>query len=261
MAIEWLSYEQSKMPEGVEIMHFYKGGEKRILFEKSFLYIDGYAKSDNETWIFEFLGCNYHHCPKCKTNLDKKQANDRRRDFLCQQATHYIEIKECEWYKLKQNQKIPPAEIFKWRNKSFTSNQLLDLIQNDEFFGLCQVAIDFPEESREKWRNINFPPIFDRISLNEEQISADIKKLLHSKKTKFPLPPQLMLTFSVKEYICPTTMIQFYLKEGANIKIDWAIAYSKGLPLRDFIQGQTDSRIEADRAGKKMKSKLHKDIR
>ena len=170
-------------------------------------------------------------------------------------------MRECEWYKLKRRNKIPQSDLLKWRNKSFSSNQLLTMIQNGEFFGLCQVSIDFPEEYRTKWRKINFPPIFNRISLTEEMIVPEIKTLLNAKKAKFPLSPQLMLTFSVKEYICPTTMIAFYLEEGATIKIDWAIAYQKGMPLRDFINGQTESRIAADREGKKMKSKLHKDIR
>ena len=135
------------------------------------------------------------------------------------------------------------------------------MIKSGEFFGLCQVSIDFPEHGRTKWRKINFPPIFNRVSLAEEMIVPEIRELLIAKKTKFPLSPQLMLNFSAKDYICPTTMIQFYLEEGANIEIDWAIAYTQGSPLRDFINGQTESRIAADREGKKMKSKLHKDIR
>ena len=69
-----------------------------------------------------------------------------------------------------------------------------------------------------------------------------------------------MLTWSVKNYITPTTLIQFYLKQGAEIKIDWAIAYYRSDPLNQFIQGQTASRIQADKEGKTMKSKLHKTI-
>ena len=229
--------------------------------DKSFIYVDGYAEYNNQNWIFEFLGCNFHHCPHCDTNVDKIDADSQRREFLKEKATHYIEMRECEWNKLKRNQKIPSADLLKWRNRSFTSDELLKMIETGEFFGLCQVSIDFPDQCQTKWRDINYPPIFDRISLSEEQISPDVLHLLQQKKTKFPLSPQLMLTFSTKEYICPTTMIQFYLEEGAEIKIDWAIAYSKGEPLRDFICGQTAARITADRQGKKMKSKLHKDIR
>ena len=85
-------------------------------------------------------------------------------------------------------------------------------------------------------------------------------ELILKKKWKFPLDPQLMLTWSVKDYITPTTLIQFYLKQGAEIKIDWAIAYYRSNPLNQFIQGQTASRIQADKDGKTMKSKLHKTI-
>ena len=170
-------------------------------------------------------------------------------------------MRECEWNKLKRRCNIPSSDLLKWRNQTFTHDEMLKMIRNGDFFGLCQVSIEFPEKFRTKWRGINFPPIFNRISLTEDQISSEMIDSLRRKKTKFPLHPQLMLTFSAKEYICPTTMIRFYLEEGANIEIDWGIAYSKGQPLRDFITGQTEARIAADREGKKMKSKLHKDIR
>ena len=180
--------------------------------------------------------------------------------YLKSKATHFIKIHECQWKIIKRENKIKTCELLKWKDVKLNEYQLIKAIEDGEFFGIVQASIHFPEEARLKWRQLNFPPIFDRISLEKEQIDEETVELIAQKKWKFPLHPQLMLTWSVKNYIAPTTLIQFYLSQGAEIKIDWAVAYYKSDPLNDFIQGQTLSRIQADKEGKTMKSKLHKTI-
>ncbi|CAI5679595.1 unnamed protein product [Oreochromis niloticus] len=55
--LEWVSRSQ-KIP----IQHaLTTGGEKKI----GPYYVDGYALIDGEKWVWEFLGCFYHGCPKC----------------------------------------------------------------------------------------------------------------------------------------------------------------------------------------------------
>ena len=180
--------------------------------------------------------------------------------YLKTKATHFIKIHECEWKDFQKQNKIPTCELLRWKDKRLNERQLIQAIQKGEFFGIVKGSIHFPERTRKKWRELNFPPLFDRVSLNKEQIDEETVEQILQKKWKFPLNPQLMLTWSVKNYITPTTLIQFYLKQGAEIKIDWAIAYDRQDPLNHFIQGQTRSRIQADKEGKAMKSKLHKTI-
>ena len=70
-----------------------------------------------------------------------------------------------------------------------------------------------------------------------------------------------MCNFKSSNFIAPTPMIKWYLKEGANISsVDWAISYVKGAPLKEFIDKQTRARIQADLAGKSSLSLLHKTI-
>ena len=63
-----------------QIQHFFRGGEKRFIDNESISYVDGYAENDDEseTWIFEFLGCFYHYCEQCGTNLDKATSDQNR---------------------------------------------------------------------------------------------------------------------------------------------------------------------------------------
>ena len=175
-------------------------------------------------------------------------------------ATHFIKIRECEWKDFQKQNNIPICELLRWRGVKLNEQQMLEAIQDGEFFGIVKASIHFPEQTRNKWRELNFPPLFERISLEKEQIDEEMAEQILQKKWKFPLHPQLMLTWSVQNYITPTTLIQFYLKQGAEIKIEWAIAYYRSDPLNHFIQGQTSSRIQADKEGKAMKSKLHKTI-
>ena len=71
-----------------------------------------------------------------------------------------------------------------------------------------------------------------------------------------------MCNFEVNEnFISPTPMIKWYLNEGAVVSnIEWAIAYVKGEPLKEFIDKQTQKRIEADQMNKPALSLLHKTI-
>ena len=180
--------------------------------------------------------------------------------YLKSKATHFVKIHECEWKEYRKQNDIQTCELLRWKDVKLNERQLIEAIRKGDFFGIVKASIHFPENTRKKWRELNFPPLFERMKLEQEQIDEEMVELILEKKWKFPLDDQLMLTWSVKNYITPTTLIQFYLKQGAEIKIDWAIAYYRSDPLNQFIQGQTASRIQADKEGKTMKSKLHKTI-
>ena len=69
-----------------------------------------------------------------------------------------------------------------------------------------------------------------------------------------------MCNFYADNFIAPTQMIKWYLNEGANVTLDWAISYVKGTPLKHFIDLMTEKRIQADRDGKPSLSLLFKTI-
>ena len=71
---------KSNGEEFYQIQHFFRGGEKRFIINDSISYVDGYAENDDasEIWIFEFLGCNFHYCENCGTNLNKREKDEGR---------------------------------------------------------------------------------------------------------------------------------------------------------------------------------------
>ncbi|CAI5685429.1 unnamed protein product [Oreochromis niloticus] len=59
-SIQWL--ELVAHSQKIPIQHaLTTGGEKKI----GPYFVDGYALIDGEKWVWEFLGCFYHSCPKC----------------------------------------------------------------------------------------------------------------------------------------------------------------------------------------------------
>ena len=65
-ALEWLSYQESRLPkEGVadRIKHARNGGEKRVKTSKGKEHVDGWDAEENT--VYEFLGCLWHGCPGC----------------------------------------------------------------------------------------------------------------------------------------------------------------------------------------------------
>ena len=86
-SINWLEYMQTnaslKNPardEYYQIQHFFRNGEKRFIDNDSIYYVDGYAENNDgtEQWIMEFYGCHFHYCERCGSNLEKKQADNKR---------------------------------------------------------------------------------------------------------------------------------------------------------------------------------------
>ena len=69
-----------------------------------------------------------------------------------------------------------------------------------------------------------------------------------------------MNSWSSKNFICPTPLLIFYLKEGCHVNYHWCISYERGKPFKNFIDNRTQARIEADLENKPAKAKLNKDI-
>ena len=98
-SINWLEYMQTSehlrktnSTDFYQIQHFFRGGEKRFIDFESITYVDGYAENDDgtETWIFEFLGCHYHYCEHCETNLNKRTNDEERERYV---FSNYLIVK------------------------------------------------------------------------------------------------------------------------------------------------------------------------
>ena len=77
--------------------------------------------------------------------------------------------------------------IFRFDGVKLTDAQILELIQTDQFFGLCKVSIEIPESHRSKWIQLNFPPIINKRSITEDECTLEMLQSLKKRGIKFPL--------------------------------------------------------------------------
>ena len=145
-------------------------------------------------------------------------------------------IRECQWNTLKKQTswKSPFSKFF--LNDKITSDDILSAVFRDEWFGLLEVDITTPENVRQKFRDMNFGTIFDKIRVTETMVNDEIRSELLKNGRKFPLEPQLSLVFEAKEYLLTSETLRLYLSIGMTVsKIHSCIEYQKSHPLEPFI--------------------------
>ena len=132
--IKWLEFLRAR---GVKDMqHALRWGEKWIERDcgKKY-YVDGFSKRTNT--VYEFNGCEFHGCPKCK---DPEDFNHRRIQY--EQLWRYTEAKKAELIALGYNY-VSMSECEFDRSKVFSDfkierldlDEVIKLDPRDAFFG------------------------------------------------------------------------------------------------------------------------------
>ena len=141
-ALQWLAYEESRLPlggDGDQIKHARNGGEKKVWTSKGQEFVDGWNRSGNI--VFEFLGCLWHGCPSCfphKRNakhaiMPDRSLNETHRatiEKLGRLKERYTvkNIWECQWKKLMQENEAVKRVV--------SGLERVDpLVPRDAFFG------------------------------------------------------------------------------------------------------------------------------
>ena len=144
-ALQWLAYEESRLPlggDGDQIKHARNGGEKKVWTSKGQEFVDGWNKSGKIA--FEFLGCLWHGCLRCypkRRNAPHAVMPDRtfnevhraaieklKRLKEAQEVKTVKHIWECQWKKLMQeNEEV---------KRVVSELETVDpLVPRDAFFG------------------------------------------------------------------------------------------------------------------------------
>ena len=97
-----------------------------------------------------------------------------------------MKIHECEWKKYRKENDIQTCELLRWKDVKLNERQLIEAIRKGDFFGIVKASIHFPENTRKKWRELNFPPLFERMKLEQEQIDEEMVELILKKKMEIP---------------------------------------------------------------------------
>ena len=140
VALQWLYLEDLKLGGENRIKHARNGGEQVLLVKGGKVYVDGFD-SVGKT-VYEFQGCEFHGCPKCKPRRRQKtsfhhpdrtieenyQGTQRKIELLKEAGYHVIEKWECDFKKeLKENKKL--------QEKVNTMSWVTPLDPRDAFFG------------------------------------------------------------------------------------------------------------------------------
>ena len=197
-------------------------------------------------------GCYWHPCDKCDTAFHSdeqarilKARNDAdRAEFLERHLDQYIIMEECVYRSQMQND--PAYTNFFWNKDRITENDIIQGILNGEVYGLCKVDITCPDDAKKKYLDLNFAPIFRHVEVTEEMLTEEYLKYARSRNAKFPLDPQLTLTFNAQNIILATPLLKYYMDNGLKIeKVHYFVEYLPGEPFRPFIDKMVNMRIKA----------------
>ena len=240
--LDWLSYMAwdprfKKSDQEQYLMQSAVTGEYELEYEGQTYRVDGAVQTPNKIYFLEFFGCFFHRCPYCqvKSSVDTTKSDQNKLEIL-QKFGKVIMIRGCQWKKIKTkwSGKSPYSNFF--NQKNIAMEAILSSVKSNDWFGLLEVDIDTPESAREKFREINFGTIFDKISVSENMVPESMLDALSHFGRKFPLSPQLTLVFEAKEYLLTSETLKLYLELGLQVtKIHSCIEYQRSKPLDDFI--------------------------
>ena len=143
------------------------------------------------------------------------------------------------------SQKLPISN-FKWAD--FNREELLDTAaiynHDKESIGyLVEVDIDINDDLHQFFSD--FPPIAERIEINNQIISPWTKLLLGDRPhiATEKLAPNL---YNKRNYICHIANLQFYLKLGCQLKaVHKVLSFNQSAYLFDYIEFNTQQRMKA----------------
>ena len=142
-------------------------------------------------------------------------------------------MRECVWTEKRQLGLATNPTAFKrspysafFYDENITKSKILSGVFDGSFFGLLEVDISSPEEVKQRFKTINFPPIFDRVVVERAHLSQNMASKCDDANIKFPLRPQLSLAYSAKKYLITSETLKFYLEIGLEVT-GWYAHYDK----------------------------------
>ena len=184
------------------------------------------------------MGCFYHFCP-CKElrpslteeeiqrGSKKRELDALRRHYIQEKGFKFIEMWECEWWRLYKETNIVKQHIrehFPYR-RSLAAEQLLEEIKKGNLFGYVQCDIEVPEKLRANFAN--FPPIFKNTLVSKSDIGDSMKNYAEEERLLSQPRKMLISSFTLQIGTLITPLLLFYLQLGlVCTKIHRFVEYS-----------------------------------
>ena len=232
-------------------------GEKKL----GKYYVDGYIEWETEDGLttigYEYNGCRFHRCPfECgieSVQTDEQYENQLKKlAFLKRNLSIVRVIQGCQWREQKkqlmeQSYKIESDVSPFLCQKKITEENILEAISNGSLYGICCVDIETPNEICEKYKDLNFPVIFNNLEITEDMLNPEMLAAAKNKNLDFPISAK-SLSWNSKAYIGCTPLLRFYMQLGMKISnVRWALQYQSAQPFKKFVDSLVEVRIDATR--------------
>ena len=126
------------------------------------------------------------------------------------------------------------------RRKKIHETEIIDNIKSISGFLLCDIQ---PTNDAEKFRRINWPPIFSRKEIQFSDLPSWMQDV--SSKSTFPRKT-LVQTMEEKKILLHTKLVDFYMENGFIItKIHKFIEYQGSKCFEKFYNALYNLRVEA----------------
>ena len=166
---------------------------------------------DGKQIIFEFNGCAYHSCERCKNVRVSRNEDARKLFFRNLQNTKIVEIASCEWYAEKCENEMPESDISPLLYQRVVhSNDIFSLIMEGKLYGFCVVDIE-KGYGAEKWAQLNWPPLMQKDEILYDDIPDWMKPLFE--ESEFP-KTTIVQKMSAKKLLLHTDLLRFYINNG-----------------------------------------------
>ena len=262
-AREWLEWEAQK--SGEFIRHKFNGRERQL--GGRHIRVDGWCGDKKKA--YQFHGCVFHGHLNCHLTQGRSHhPYDENKSFedlykKTAEITSYlrdevkvevVEMWECEWEKLKQNNKelrrfifsrFPPYKSpFPW-GKEINESIILELVLSGRLFGLVQCDISVPPHLEEHFSELQ--PIFKNTLISTDDIGPFMAQ--YAKEHKILTQPRRTLVASYwgKGVLLITPLLRWYLEHGLEVTNIQQIVEFKGVAcFRDFADQVSKARREGD---------------
>ena len=253
-AAEWLRFRT--ITDGVRILHQYNQGKVSV-GEKQ-VRMDGLVPKLKR--VYQFHGC-YWHGHFCHLNK-KTLSTDKGRNLMIERSSNTIkttlilylqwigykvvEEYECNWKKIKKNNKEAVKTHSLWYVPKLCKNVIIEGVKKGEIFGLISVDIETPEHLKDYFSKVT--PIFKNTLVSRNDTDEHMRDHLQRKDRIKRPQRQLIGSYFAKEILLGSPLLKWYLEKGLVVtKVHMLVQYVPHKSFLPFVNQVTEAQREGDK--------------
>ena len=227
--------------------------EKEVQIDR--WYCDGYAVVDGRQIVFEYNGCAYHSCDRCRqVRIFKNDEEPRKRFFQSLPNTQLITTTSCEWHAEKLEidfEKYTPAISPLLFENNVSQSRLVSMARKGRLYGFMVVDLEKGHGS-EKWENLNWPPIIQKSQILYDDLPLWMRELYD--RQDFPMET-IVQRMQAKNLLLHTSLVKFYVENGFFIsKVHRVFEYQGERCFQKVFKTVYEARVAATETKDELKA-------